>query len=348
MSATFSDTGLSQPLSLAAADQAWLTPTPIQREAIPAILRGADVWAEAPTGSGKTAAFALPLLHRLQLEPPRRRGCHVRTLILSPTRELAVQTAEAFRALSRDAGTYAKVVALHGGVSINPQLRSLAGGADVLVATPGRLLDVLENNGCRLEDVSTVLLDEADRLLAKEFSFELDHILERLPPTTQRQTLLFSATFPYASRPRAARLLQPQYVRLSSEGSREGAFVSPGTAAAAEEMTPPAEASETTEARGERQRQRRPASNSERYGNAPPPATIEQRAIRVDVRERTPLLRHLLDTEGWARCLVFTGSQRSAEHVANKLRAAGYDSEALHGGLTQEVCVTARHAMGGL
>lgn len=156
---TFPDSGLHRSLLLAAAEHSWHAPTPIQREAIPAILRGADVWAEAPTGSGKTAAFALPLLQRLHFETPRRRRRLVHTLILSPTRELAVQTSDVFRTLSRDAGLACKLVAVHGGVSINPQLRSLIGGADVLVATPGRLLDVLENNGCQLGEVSTLLLE---------------------------------------------------------------------------------------------------------------------------------------------------------------------------------------------
>ena len=130
---TFAETGLCRSMLRAAQQQQWLTPTSVQSEAIPAILSGSDVWAQAPTGSGKTAAFALPLLQRLDTGAPRPRGRHVNTLILSPTRELAVQTSEAFRALSDSAGTRAKIVALHGGVSINPQLRSLAGGADVVV-----------------------------------------------------------------------------------------------------------------------------------------------------------------------------------------------------------------------
>ena len=335
---TFAETGLSRTMLRAAQQQQWLTPTPVQSEAIPAILSGSDVWAQAPTGSGKTAAFALPLLQRLDTGAPRPRGRHVNTLILSPTRELAVQTSEAFRALSGSAGTRAKVVALHGGVSINPQLRSLAGGADVLVATPGRLLDVLANNGVQLERVATLVLDEADRLLANEFSFELERVLEALPPPDSRQTLVFSATFPYASRPKAKRLLRPSHVRVSSElaqaaadlevtGSEAGALEAQEKEEEEEEeeveVEEEEEVAEVDGRLGVAQRRRPILSGSERYSSAPPPATIEQRAIIVDRRERTPLLRHLLDSQGWARCLVFVGSQKAADHVASKLKNSG-------------------------
>jgi superfamily II DNA/RNA helicase len=242
---TFAETGLCRSMLRAAQQQQWLTPTSVQSEAIPAILSGSDVWAQAPTGSGKTAAFALPLLQRLDTGAPRPRGRHVNTLILSPTRELAVQTSEAFRALSDSAGVRAKIVALHGGVSINPQLRSLAGGADVLVATPGRLLDVLANNGVQLERVATLVLDEADRLLANEFSFELERVLEALPPPASRQTLVFSATFPFTSRPKAKRLLRPSHVRVSSELAQAAADLEvTGSEAGALEAQPKEEGDE--------------------------------------------------------------------------------------------------------
>lgn len=320
---TFAETGLCRSMLRAAQQQQWLTPTSVQSEAIPAILSGSDVWAQAPTGSGKTAAFALPLLQRLDTGAPRPRGRHVNTLILSPTRELAVQTSEAFRALSDSAGMRAKIVALHGGVSINPQLRSLAGGADVLVATPGRLLDVLANNGVQLERVATLVLDEADRLLANEFSFELERVLEALPPPASRQTLVFSATFPFTSRPKAKRLLRPSHVRVSSELAQAAADLEvTGSEAGALEAQPKEEA-EVDGRLGGAQRRRPIPSSSERYSSAPPPATIEQRAILVDRRERTPLLRHLLDSQGWARCLVFVGSQKAADHVASKLKNSG-------------------------
>ena len=367
----FADLGLCRQLVGAAAQQAWTSPTSIQQHAIPAILKGVDVWAEAPTGSGKTAAFVLPLLQRLIDEGPQRRGRNgVRTLILSPTRELAVQTADTFHELLRSseggAARGPKVVVLHGGVSINPQLRSLAGGADVLVATPGtlhtahrsgthccnvagtstthqssltirlalpagRLLDVLDNNGATVGGVSVLLLDEADRLLASGFAFELEAILEMLPPPSSRQTLLFSATFPYASRPAATRLLAPGFVRLVNEGvPAEADVAEPDTLTDTEDTEAGAEP--RAGAGG-----RTVASATDRYASAAPPATIAQRAVLVDLRERTPLLRWLIESEGWARVLVFVGSQRSAEHVAMKLRKSGYEAAALHGGLTQEV-----------
>ena len=153
---TFDQTGLCPQLLHAAKEQGWQTPTAIQEWAIPVILGGEDCWAEAPTGSGKTAAFALPLLQQLMHHPtPRRR--HASCLVLAPTRELAVQTASLFRVLSRGictgSGDAVRVVTLHGGVALNPQLQALNGGADILVATPGRLLDLLVSDGVRLEQV---------------------------------------------------------------------------------------------------------------------------------------------------------------------------------------------------
>ena len=329
---SFTDLGLRPHLAAAATEQRWVTPTPIQRAAIPAILRGDNVWAEAPTGSGKTASFAMPLLDRLcEAIPPRRRGRDVRVLVLTPTRELAVQTAKAFGACAETLPSRVKVVALHGGVSINPQLRSLAGGADVVVATPGRLLDVLESNGVSLGAVSALLLDEADRLLAPGFEVELDALLARLPPAQRRQTLLFSATFPYRARPKAARLFEGlPYTRLGEGGTEDGSEEDGSEEGAAHEGA-------AHEGAARRPGRRPAASASERYASTPPPSTIAQRAIVVDVRERTPLLRHLLAAEGWARAMVFVGSQRSAEHVAAKLRKSGVDAAPLHGALTQEV-----------
>ena len=167
-------------------------PTPVQSAAIPAVLRGADVLGSAQTGSGKTAAFALPLLQRLQadaLKAPRR----VRALILVPTRELAAQVGEVIRSLGRNLPQPVKVAVVFGGVSINPQMLGLRGGADVVVATPGRLLDLVEHNALRLGGVEHLVLDEADRLLDLGFAEELQRILQLLPE--RRQNLLFSATF---------------------------------------------------------------------------------------------------------------------------------------------------------
>jgi ATP-dependent RNA helicase RhlE len=192
---TFSSFGLSADLLRAISERHYPAPTPIQDAAIPAILAGRDVWACAPTGSGKTAAFALPLLHQT-LTQDRDTPLRVRSLILVPTRELAAQVGESIRLYGRYMPRPTKTLAVFGGVSINPQMMALRGGADIVVATPGRLLDLVDHNALRLADVTTLVLDEADRLLDLGFSDELARIIERLP--RRRQNLLFSATFPPA------------------------------------------------------------------------------------------------------------------------------------------------------
>ncbi len=190
---SFSSLGLSEPLLKAVAERSYTTPTPVQVAAIPAVLRGADVWASAQTGSGKTAAFALPILQRLAAGH-RERGRFVRALVLAPTRELAAQIGESFRHYSRHLPEPVKVLVVYGGVSINPQMMALGGGADVIVATPGRLLDLIDHNAVSLSAVSTLVLDEADRLFDLGFADELNRILTLLP--VRRQNLFFSATFP--------------------------------------------------------------------------------------------------------------------------------------------------------
>ena len=176
-------------------DKGYLTPTAIQTAAIPAILQGRDIVGSAQTGSGKTAAFALPLLHQLAQAPggaPRR----IRGLILVPTRELAAQVGEALVSLAKYLPQRVKVAVVFGGVSINPQMMNLRGGADIIVATPGRLIDLIDHNALTLASVGTLVLDEADRLLDLGFGEELGRILALLP--AQRQNLFFSATFPPA------------------------------------------------------------------------------------------------------------------------------------------------------
>lgn len=212
---TFPALGLSVPLLRAIAERDYTEPTPIQIGAIPAILRGGDVWASAQTGSGKTAAFALPLLQLLarSARPP---GRFARAVILVPTRELAAQVGESFRRYSRYLPQPLKTLVVYGGVSINPQMMALGGGADILVATPGRLLDLIDHNAVSLSQVSTLVLDEADRLLDLGFSAELGRILALLP--AQRQSLLFSATFPPAVEALASGLLRhPVRIEVAAE-----------------------------------------------------------------------------------------------------------------------------------
>jgi len=201
---TFSSLGLSADLLRAVSERNYLAPTPIQHAAIPAILEGKDVWACAQTGSGKTAAFALPLLQQT-LKHDRDTPLRVRTLILVPTRELAMQVGESIRFYARYMQRPTKIIIVFGGISINPQMMALRGGADIVVATPGRLLDLVDHNALRLADVTTLVLDEADRLLDLGFSDELVRIIELLP--RRRQNLLFSATFPPAVHRFAEQLL---------------------------------------------------------------------------------------------------------------------------------------------
>lgn len=190
---TFVQLGLAAELAQACREAGYAAPSPVQVEAIPVVLRGADLLGLAPTGSGKTAAFALPLLQRLA-SGPQRGFRRVRVLVLVPTRELALQVGEVFRRFGAALPRPMRVNVLHGGVSVNPQMMAMRGGADIVVATPGRLLDLLERNAVRLDAVATLVLDEADRLLDLGFSAERERVLAALP--SARQNLLFSATFP--------------------------------------------------------------------------------------------------------------------------------------------------------
>jgi superfamily II DNA/RNA helicase len=205
---SFSFLGLSPTLLRALADQGFDTPTPVQAQAIALVLAGRDVLVSAETGSGKTLSFCLPVLQALaenQL-PPAGRQRRVRALILVPTRELAVQIGEVARLLARHEAQAVKVTVVFGGVSINPQMMGLRGGADIVVATPGRLLDLIEHNALELSAVQTLVLDEADRLLDLGFEQELERILALLP--AKRHNLFFSATLPPTVQALAAGLLK--------------------------------------------------------------------------------------------------------------------------------------------
>ncbi|KQR07896.1 MULTISPECIES: DEAD/DEAH box helicase [Xanthomonas] len=195
------------------------TPTPIQQQAIPPMLAGRDLIAMAQTGSGKTLAYALPLLQQRCLAPdtaPRVLGA----LVLVPTRELAAQVDDTLRQLAAHLPRRLKTVVATGGSSINPQLLALRGGADIVVATPGRLLDLVDHNALRLGEVATLVLDEADRLLELGFGAELDRILALLP--AQRQSVLFSATYPPAIAALAKRRLRDP-LRITIEATPEQA-----------------------------------------------------------------------------------------------------------------------------
>jgi len=187
---TFSELGLSPALQTAIQRANYDTPYPIQVEAIPAVLQQKDILGLAPTGSGKTAAYILPILQQLlQQEAPRDR--QVPVLVLVPTRELAIQVAEVTENFSRFLPRRIKSLAIFGGVSINPQMMKL-GGVEVLIATPGRLIDLVGRNSVGISRIHTLVIDEADKLLQMGFREEMDHLLELTPK--KKQTLLFSAT----------------------------------------------------------------------------------------------------------------------------------------------------------
>jgi len=228
--------GLSPALVRAASERGYAQPTAIQSAAIPAVLAGHDVLGSAHTGSGKTAAFALPLLMQLESverEAPRR----THALVVVPTRELAVQVGESIRALSRQLADPVKVAIAFGGVSINPQMMALRGGAEVVVATPGRLLDLVDHNALMLAGVAVLVLDEADRLLDAGFSYEVARMLALLPP--RRQNLLFSATFPPAVQALADDLLcEPISIEVPFDASAQPAVVQHAVEVDAASRTP--------------------------------------------------------------------------------------------------------------
>ena len=196
--ANFTELGLIPPLLARLTELEYQQPTPIQAQAIPSVLAGRDLIAGANTGSGKTATFALPLLQQLHTEKlmssKSSKGNYVAGLILVPTRELAKQVADSIKSYAVHFNGEIKTVAVFGGVSANTQMLALRGGTDILVATPGRLLDLISSNAIKLDRIKTLVLDEADRMLSLGFTDELAALLALLPK--KKQILLFSATFP--------------------------------------------------------------------------------------------------------------------------------------------------------
>ncbi len=217
--AEFAALGLGEELCKALADLGYEEPTPIQREAIPHVIAGRDVLGQAATGTGKTAAFALPMLQRLERKRPA--SGQPKALVLVPTRELAMQVAEAVHKYGRGLG--ASVLPIYGGQGIGQQLRALDRGVDVVVATPGRALDHIERGTLRFDDVRTVVLDEADEMLDMGFADELDAILSKLPE--EHQTALFSATMS----PRILKIAE-QHLEKPVKISIERERTAPGTA----------------------------------------------------------------------------------------------------------------------
>jgi ATP-dependent RNA helicase RhlE len=209
---TFKDLGLAEPILKAIEGEGYTTPTPIQAQGIPAILSGGDVLGLAQTGTGKTASFVLPLLHRIASQQGRPNPKTCGALILAPTRELASQIADSIRAYGQKVRHSSTVVV--GGARAMPQIRSLARGMDIVVATPGRLLDHMSTGAVRLDETTTVVLDEADHMLDLGFLPAIRKILAAMP--RQRQTILLSATMPKQIRALAADFLhEPQEIAVA-------------------------------------------------------------------------------------------------------------------------------------
>jgi len=215
----FTELGLNESLIKAIKEQGYDTPTPIQEKAIPLVIKGKDVLAAAQTGTGKTAGFTLPLLERLSQSSPQMKKKQIRVLVLTPTRELAAQVADSVKTYGKYM-SYASMV-IFGGVGINPQLAALKKGIDIVIATPGRLLDIANQGGIDFSAVECLVLDEADRMLDMGFIHDIKKLMAMMPKN--RQTLLFSATFSKEIKSLASGLLNdPVLVEVARENSTAG------------------------------------------------------------------------------------------------------------------------------
>ena len=293
----FDDLGLVEPILRAVKAEGYQTATPIQTQAIPEVIKGRDLIGCAQTGTGKTAAFALPTLQRLNArgnEPRdtkpretsgRRRGRNhrkIRALILSPTRELAAQIGESFSVYGRFMALRHTVI--YGGVSQGRQVRALQKGVDTLVATPGRLLDLIGQGYIDLSGVEVLILDEADRMLDMGFIHDLRRIVAFVP--SERQTLMFSATMPREIRQLAAQWLRkPVHVQVARE--------------------------------------------------AEPAEKVEQSVYFVEPRHKPMLLAHFLQNTLSTRTLVFSRTKHGADKIVRRLKRDGIRAEAIHGDKSQ-------------
>ena len=268
------------------------SPTDIQLKTIPAVLEGKDVLARADTGSGKTAAFALPLLDKLsnenlytQIDRCKRfngadrvaSNC-VQILVLVPTRELAIQVEGVFKQFSQNISPEVKCQSVYGGVKINPQMMALRGGADVLVATPGRLLDLVDQNAIKFNQIKALVIDEVDRLMKGDFQEEIERISKLLP--NKRQNLMFTATFPESiSRLVRDVLNEPEIINMDE-------FV--------DELE------------------------------------IKQRVITVNHHQKNDLLAHLLHENDWQQVLIFCSAKRTCDNLVKKLEKRSIEAVAMH------------------
>jgi ATP-dependent RNA helicase RhlE len=303
---SFSELRLIEPLLKSLRHEGYTTPTAIQSQAFPHVIAGRDLLGSAQTGTGKTAAFALPILQLLHGDAPEadgngkhngkpRNGKHerdpkraIRALILSPTRELAAQIGDSFRAYGKHMDL--RGTTIYGGVNQRPQCQALKDGVDIVVATPGRLMDLLNQGMLRLDTVEIFVLDEADRMLDMGFIHDIRRIISYLP--TKRQTLMFSATMPKPIKALADTILtDPAVVAIAAK------------AATAD--------------------------------------TVKQSAYFVDPRSKADLLSKLLAGPDMKRTLVFSRTKHGADKITKRLNAQGYTAEAIHSNKSQNARIRA-------
>ena len=293
----FDNFGLAKPILRAVEAEGYEIATPIQVKAIPEVIQGRDLIGCAQTGTGKTAAFALPTLHRLcdrgnapRESQPRGKGGRrctgtrrkIRALVLSPIRELATQIGESFAAYGKFTGLRHTIV--YGGVSQNPQVRALQKGVDTLVATPGRLLDLIGQGYIDLSGVEVLILDEADRMLDMGFIHDLRQIVTHVPG--KRQTLMFSATMPSEIRQLAAQWLrEPVHVQVAPD--------------------------------------------------AAPAERVEQSVFFIEPKQKPQLLAHFLHNTPRSRTLVFSRTKHGADKIVKRLLRDGIQAAAIHGNKSQ-------------
>ncbi len=294
---TFDQMGLVEPLRRALSREGYTTPTAIQSQAFPHVIDGRDMLGCAQTGTGKTAAFALPVLQLLHANRPKhttkppnnpkhRKAAQskrfIRTLVLSPTRELAAQIGDSFRKYGRDMDL--RGTTIFGGVSQRPQCQALRAGVDIVVATPGRLMDLLNQGMLSLKHVEVLVLDEADRMLDMGFIHDIRKIIGHIPD--DRQTLMFSATMPKQIQSLADTILtEPAVVKIKAK------------AATAD--------------------------------------TVKQCAYLIDPRSKTELLGKLLDEGRMTRTLVFSRTKHGADKITKRLIGRGFTAEAIHSNKSQ-------------
>jgi ATP-dependent RNA helicase RhlE len=278
---SFDTLGLSDALLKAINNQGYTKPSPIQEQAIPAVLSGRDVMAAAQTGTGKTAGFTLPLLEILS-KGPKPKNNQVRALILTPTRELAAQVQHSVETYGKNLNLHSTVV--FGGVKINPQIKRLHRGVDVLVATPGRLLDLYNQKAVRFDQLEVFILDEADRMLDMGFIHDIRKVLSYLPK--RRQNLMFSATFSNDIRKLAKTIINdPVEISVSPRNT-------------------------TVE-------------------------SVKQWIHPVDKKEKSALLSHLIEENGWTQVLVFSRTKHGSDRLTRQLNNKNIPSVAIHGNKSQ-------------